>query len=66
MALAQWVALETGDALFTAELKQYLRRSYDLVFRKLPKEDASRAERRGRQGRFVKKRTLDGCARGVT
>jgi predicted DNA-binding protein (MmcQ/YjbR family) len=33
-----WVALQTKDALSTAELKQQLRRSYDLVFEKLPKK----------------------------
>jgi len=38
MARAQWVALETEEALSTAELKHYLRQSYDLVFRKLPKK----------------------------
>ncbi len=38
LARAQWAALETGDALTTAELKQYLRRSYDLVVAKLPRK----------------------------
>jgi predicted DNA-binding protein (MmcQ/YjbR family) len=33
-----WVALETKDALSTVELKQQLRRSYDLVFEKLPRK----------------------------
>src|SRR5579872_1696303 len=31
-----WVALETRDAITTSELKQHLRRSYDLVREKLP------------------------------
>ena len=39
-----WVALETKDALSTVELKQQLRRSYDLVFEKLPRR--ARAELR--------------------
>ena len=38
LARAKWVGLESGDALSTAELKQYLRRSYDLVVEKLPKK----------------------------
>ena len=33
-----WVALETKDALSTVELKQQLRRSYQLVSEKLPKK----------------------------
>jgi predicted DNA-binding protein (MmcQ/YjbR family) len=33
-----WVGLQTKDALSTPELKQQLRRSYDLVFEKLPKK----------------------------
>jgi predicted DNA-binding protein (MmcQ/YjbR family) len=37
LARAQWVALETRDALPQGELSQLLRESYDLVFAKLPK-----------------------------
>jgi predicted DNA-binding protein (MmcQ/YjbR family) len=33
-----WVALETEDALRVTELRRLLRRSYDLVFEKLPKK----------------------------
>lgn len=33
-----WVALESRDALGLAELKHQLRRSYELVFEKLPKK----------------------------
>lgn len=33
-----WVALETEDALTATELKRRLRRSYGLVFEKLPKK----------------------------
>jgi predicted DNA-binding protein (MmcQ/YjbR family) len=38
MARAQWVALETPNALPPAELQRLLRRSYDLVFAKLTKK----------------------------
>ena len=38
MARAQWVALESEDALPAADIKKYLKRSYDLVFAKLPKK----------------------------
>ena len=34
----QWVALETEDALSAAELKHWVRSSYDLVLEKLPKK----------------------------
>jgi predicted DNA-binding protein (MmcQ/YjbR family) len=34
----QWIALETEDALPPGELKRLLRRSYDLVFERLPKK----------------------------
>ncbi|HEV3197715.1 MAG TPA: MmcQ/YjbR family DNA-binding protein [Bryobacteraceae bacterium] len=33
-----WVALENEDALPAAEIKQLIRKSYDLVFAKLPKK----------------------------
>jgi len=33
-----WVALENEDALPAAEIKQWVRKSYDLVFAKLPKK----------------------------
>jgi predicted DNA-binding protein (MmcQ/YjbR family) len=36
-----WVALETRDAVPVAELKLLLRRSYDLVFEKLPRKTRS-------------------------
>jgi predicted DNA-binding protein (MmcQ/YjbR family) len=38
LARAQWVALESEDALGASELKQYLRQSYDMVVQKLPKK----------------------------
>ena len=37
LARAQWVALETKDALLREELARLLRDSYDLVVAKLPK-----------------------------
>jgi predicted DNA-binding protein (MmcQ/YjbR family) len=38
MARAQWVALESKEALQREELNDLLRESYDLVFAKLPKK----------------------------
>jgi len=38
LARAHWVAIETEDALTTAELKSYLRQAYDLVLAKLPRK----------------------------
>jgi predicted DNA-binding protein (MmcQ/YjbR family) len=38
LARAQWVALETKDALPAGELARLLRESYDLVVAKLPKK----------------------------
>jgi predicted DNA-binding protein (MmcQ/YjbR family) len=41
LARAHWAALETNDALARAELKQLLRKAYDLVFAKLTKKTQS-------------------------
>ena len=38
LARAQWVALQTRDALPTEELARLLSESYDMVFAKLPKK----------------------------
>ena len=38
LARAQWVALQTRDALPPEELARLLRESYDMVFAKLPKK----------------------------
>ena len=38
LARAQWVALESQDALPAAEIKKLLRKSYHLVRAKLPKK----------------------------
>ena len=38
LARAQWVALESEDALPAAEIKRYLKQSYELVFAKLTKK----------------------------
>jgi predicted DNA-binding protein (MmcQ/YjbR family) len=52
MARAQWVALESEEALKAAEIKEYVRRSYELVRAKLPKkiqaELAGAAAKRGK------------------
>jgi predicted DNA-binding protein (MmcQ/YjbR family) len=37
LARAQWVTLQTEDAIPRPELKRLLRQAYDLVFAKLPK-----------------------------
>ena len=50
LARAQWVALESKDALQREELARLLRESYDLVFAKLPKK-AQQALLQGKQGR---------------
>jgi predicted DNA-binding protein (MmcQ/YjbR family) len=38
LARAQWVALQTEDAVKPAELKRLLRQAYDLVFARLTKK----------------------------
>lgn len=38
LARAQWIALETKDALPRAEIERLLRKAYDLVLAKLPKK----------------------------
>src|SRR5882724_9705086 len=38
LARAQWVALQTKDALPAEELARFLRESYDMVFAKLPRK----------------------------
>ena len=38
MARAMWVGLESDEALTAAEIKRYLKQSYELVFAKLPKK----------------------------
>jgi predicted DNA-binding protein (MmcQ/YjbR family) len=38
LARAQWVALQTRDAVPQGELSQLLRESYDMVFAKIPKK----------------------------
>jgi predicted DNA-binding protein (MmcQ/YjbR family) len=54
LARAQWVALQTRDALPAEELARFLRDSYDLVFAKLPKRTRDtllRAKPSARQAR---------------
>ena len=38
LARAQWVALQTEDALPRAEIKRLLRKAYDTILAKLPKK----------------------------
>jgi len=62
LARAQWVALQTWDALPADELARLLRDSYDMVFAKLPKKTrdaiaaAKPAARKARRKNPVKKR----------
>ncbi len=62
LARAQWVALETRDALARDELARLLRESYDLVLAKLPKRtrdallSANTAPRKPRSKKTVKKK----------
>src|SRR5690348_15027659 len=39
LARAQWVALESEDALSASDIKRYLKQSYELVLAKLPKKE---------------------------
>jgi predicted DNA-binding protein (MmcQ/YjbR family) len=62
LARAQWVALQTRDALPAEELARLLRESYDLVFAKLSKKtrdaflSAKPASRKARSKKSVKKK----------
>jgi predicted DNA-binding protein (MmcQ/YjbR family) len=62
LARAQWVALETRDALPAQELARLLRESYEMVFAKLPKKTrealsgAKPAERKSRGTKPTKKK----------
>jgi predicted DNA-binding protein (MmcQ/YjbR family) len=38
LARAQWIALETFDALPATELERLLKRAYDLIFARLPRK----------------------------
>jgi predicted DNA-binding protein (MmcQ/YjbR family) len=58
LARAQWVALETRDALPAQELARLLRESYEMVFAKLPRktrEAISGAKPTARQSRSKKR-----------
>jgi predicted DNA-binding protein (MmcQ/YjbR family) len=62
LARAQWVALQTWDALPADELSRLLRDSYDMVFTRLPKKtrdaitNAKPAARKARSKKPVKKK----------
>lgn len=57
LARAQWVGLETQDALPFDELAGLLRISYDLIFAKLPKKKQERVVGDGKEQKKVKKRS---------
>jgi predicted DNA-binding protein (MmcQ/YjbR family) len=58
LARAQWVALETKDALSSAELSVILRESYDIIVAKLPKKTrASLSSPRRTKSRRAKPRS---------
>jgi len=46
LARAQWVSLETEDALPRPEIKRLLRQAHDLIFAKLPKKTQAAMVRR--------------------
>ena len=62
LARAQWIALQTWDALPAEELARLLRNSYDMVFARLPKKtrdaiaNAKPSARKARRKKPVKKR----------
>jgi predicted DNA-binding protein (MmcQ/YjbR family) len=62
LARAQWIALQTRDALPADELARLLRDSYDMVFARLPKKtrdavsSAMPAARKARSKKPVKKK----------
>lgn len=64
LARAQWVALQTRDALPADELARLLRESYDMVFAKLPKKirdavsSAKPAARKARRKNTPEKKKL--------
>jgi predicted DNA-binding protein (MmcQ/YjbR family) len=45
LARAQWVALETKDALSSAELSEFVRDSYDIIVAKFPKKTRDSLEK---------------------
>jgi predicted DNA-binding protein (MmcQ/YjbR family) len=63
MARAQWVALETKDAVSKEELVGLLRESYDLVFAKLPKKTREALLHPSRRGNNRKPVTRKSCKR---
>jgi predicted DNA-binding protein (MmcQ/YjbR family) len=46
LARAQWIGLESEDALNAAEMKRYLKQAYELVFAGLPKKEQAKLGRR--------------------
>src|SRR5256885_5726789 len=58
LARAQWVALETKDALPANELARLLRESYDMVLAKLPRRVREDLGRTGRLRRSTSKNSV--------
>ena len=56
LARAKWVALETKDALISAELSALLRESYNLVVAKLPRKTRESLGKAKSQKRKVRRR----------
>jgi len=57
LARAQWIALETKDALLLEELTSLLRQSYDLVVAKLPKKTRDALSESAPPRKITSKRT---------
>jgi predicted DNA-binding protein (MmcQ/YjbR family) len=57
MARAQWVALETKDALPKDELEGLLRESYNLVFGKLPRKTQQALQADGHRKKPVERKS---------
>ena len=57
LARAQWVALQTRDALPADELARLLRESYDMVFAKLPKKTRDALLSAKPSGRSVRRKS---------
>ena len=51
LARASWVALEHEEAMPSAELKQRLRQSYDLVVARLPKKEREKLSQPARKAK---------------
>jgi predicted DNA-binding protein (MmcQ/YjbR family) len=67
LARAQWVALESKEALSSSELATLLRDSYDLVVAKLPKKiQESLGGGRGKPRRYIEPQRASSAPNGST